>query len=139
MRLLRLSIPSQNYTRDLTNFWVSFKTHLRWNIWVQIIYENTEKRILKGQLIQENYSKLTLLSAFMWCCNTKWQAVNTTLVHSTGLSLLPPEKLSGGIRQRSSISFMQNFAHEWKKHLNACPTLNTGIHMGYEAVKNMLF
>lgn len=130
VRLLFLSILSQNYARDLTNFWVSFKTHLHWNIWVKII---TEKRILKGQLIQESCSKLTLLSAFMWSCTVKWQAVNTTIVHSTGLSLQPPDGLSGGTGQRCSILLKQNFAHEWNKHLHVCPTLNTDIHMGYEA------
>lgn len=73
---------------------------------------SNRKKNLKGQQIHESYSKLTLLSAFMWCYNVKWQAVNTTLVHSTGLSLLPPEGLSGGIGQRGSTSLIQNFAHE---------------------------
>lgn len=94
---------------------------------------NNRKKNLKSQLIQENDSKLTPLSTFKWCCNIKWQAVNTTLVHSTGLPLLPPDRLSGGTGQRGSISLTQNFARELKKHLNACPTLKAGIHMGYEA------
>lgn len=44
IRRLFLSIPSQNYVRDLKNFWVSFKTHLHWNIWVKKTGKNNFKK-----------------------------------------------------------------------------------------------